>query len=203
VQLSDDDPEYYKGGFTESELNKWIGSRRFSLFPELSAGNLRQYTGGFTLTVIGAVDPSDSKTEEFLQLMRRVAKDNKGKFGFAHINGVEYSKFVKNFGVSSMPSFFVYRAEDQSYAANSIEGQITEGKMTSFLNDVQSGKVALQSGTGLVAFMKNYWIWIVAGVAAFCMVIALIAWCTLEEDEKQPPDGKKSTAANDKSTKQD
>jgi len=113
VLLNDDEPQVYQGSFKEEDLVEWVLKNRFPLFVELGPSNFQTIANNGKLTVISVIDPSDTKSTAYLEMMRTVAKKNKQNFSFGYINGVEYNQFVARHGVSTMPNFFVLDSINQ------------------------------------------------------------------------------------------
>ena len=89
----------------------------------------------------------------YLELIRTVAKNNKNKYNFGYINGIEFNQFVSRYGISKIPSFFIFNGEDNSYF-DILLNDHNLNNINSYLLDVDSGKIELKSSNGFSQIIK-------------------------------------------------
>jgi len=189
VLLNDDEPQVYQGSFKEEDLVEWVLKNRFPLFVELGPSNFQTIANNGKLTVISVIDPSDTKSTAYLEMMRTVAKKNKQNFSFGYINGVEYNQFVARHGVSTMPNFFVLDSINQNYReTTTIVGPHTEEKVNSYLQDVLAGKIEAKGLSGLsqvFQFIQTNLMLVLAGVAV--VIVAIVFCCCVGSSDSEVP----------------
>mmetsp|Transcript_21622 Transcript_21622/g.30228 ORF Transcript_21622/g.30228 Transcript_21622/m.30228 type:complete len:413 (-) Transcript_21622:25-1263(-) len=188
-----DNTEIFAGTISQDAFTTFVLDNRFGLLTELKANNFRTLTNAGKLAAIIATDPSDPKSQSYINIAKSAAKKMR-QFIFVHVNGVEYSQFTNFYNISWMPSLVLVDGPSKIYYNvpwDSAE-QFSEENVLQFLEDASNGKIeARGDGAGLIGFLtRNINTVIIALGSLFLFILGVFFICMLME--KDTSDQKKT-----------
>lgn len=159
------DPIIFSRFSNVDSFTLWVRENKLPIVSELSSANFNLILDSPKLNIFSVTDPSDIRSEMYIEVFTKVAQRHREDFIFANINGVDNHDYVSTFGFSDpngMPSMFALNYFDDKFYFDPALHNDTENdqqdkynknyifsdqekdellrKMDSFLEDVISGR---------------------------------------------------------------
>lgn len=106
---------YPISSLTPEDLENWIKDLAVPIIDQVNADNYQVYAQSGKPLAYLFLDPSDAKTEEYIDLVKPVAAKYKGKINFVWIDAVQFGDHAKalNLHEAKWPSFVVQDLSNQ------------------------------------------------------------------------------------------
>jgi len=141
--LADGDKTRFTGAFDLATLRAFVTDNQFPLLSEVTAATFADLTAR-GLTALCITDPSKAGSQQFQDACRDIARQYKGKFTFAHLDGLKHDKYLSQFGLTptNYPLILVFDfVNEQFYHPTPGKTFRTKQDAYDFLNAVWEGKI--------------------------------------------------------------